>query len=374
MKILLIIPGINKKYNDNAYSYIHMHSQGAQIQVITSKLRETKGAGSDAPYENMDGIKIHRIYENFREQTSFPVKKYKQVYKIVTKFKPDLIFCSQQRNMKLAVKIKNDFNIPILLLVEFAYNSKNPFTLVGFLKGRLPVAASRLLVSTYWKWLRKHSSAIITCYHGDKKRLQRLSDKYTKTYYIPWPTYRSPSVTNVKKNVGRGIFIGALSKHKNIVEFSHTLPLIFGSTPVKEFYIVGSGDFQYIVQSLIEKFPDKIKYIPSIERNEALKLIASSFFAYAPMHYGGWGFLGDCWAVKTPIIATHNDYELINEMDSIVTSAQSTVNAINRLYSDKELYQTIQNSGYDRFEKYHTADAVGKQYMEVVKTVLESSG
>lgn len=370
MRILLIIPGINKTYNDNAYSYIYIHKLGADISVISNRLRITKGIGIETPYECMDGIYVHRIYNNFKEQTSFPIRQYHRVHRIVEEFQPDLIFCSQQKNMRLAVKLKKHFKIPIILLVEFAYNTKNPFRLIGKKKLLRFNIFGRVFAKMYWKWLCRNSSAIITCYHGDKSNFEKLSINNTPIYYVPWPAYPTSDPSSIKKVKGRGIYIGALAHHKNIPEFDSTLPKLFDSTPTEEFYIVGSGEYQYTVNALEKLYANRIRHIPSLPREKALELIASSYYAYTPVEYGGWGFIGDCWSMKTPIIATHNDYDLKNNSDSLITSTEKIVDTINELYDNNQLYEKIQNGGYERFRKYHNAETVGKKYIEIMESVL----
>lgn len=370
MKILLIIPGINKKYNDNAHSFIAMKNQGADVVIITNRLRITKGPSIEPPYEVMDGIPVHRIYKNFTEQSFFPFRKFHRVYRIAEKLRPDIIFCAQQRNMVLAAKLKRIFKVPVLLSVEFALNANRPFLLLGAGEGKVPRIVGKLLADIYWRWLRSYSSTIITCYHDDKANFNRLSNNITGIHYVPWPTHLNSNFKGIQKIRGRGIFIGALTRHKNISEFNFTLPRIFNETPTKEFYIIGSGEYKNRISSLMKKYPDKIKYIPSIERDKALELIASSYYAYAPMKWGGWGFIGDCWAVKTPIIATNNDYELVNNDDSLITSPENIVDIINKLYGDDQLYGKIQNGGFERYDKYHTAEAVGKEYFNIAKTLV----
>lgn len=369
MKILLIIPGMDESC-DNAHSYIHMQKIGVDVKVITNRVRSTKGPGLDPPFSKMEGMEIHRLFWNFKEQASPPENKYRQVYDFAKKFNPDIILCSQQKNMHLAKRLKKDIGVPIVLLVEFAYDSKNPFRLIGKKHVFKFNFAGAIAAKIYWIWLCRHSSAIITCYHGDQPNFKNLSAFNTPLFYFAWPAAPTIDPGTIEKIRSRGIYIGALTEHKNIEEFRETLPLIFENTPTKEFFIVGSGIHDDIVKELKQEFPEQIIHIPSLPRKKALELIAGSYFAYTPAVYGGWGFFGDCWSMKTPVVATHNDYSLVNEKDSLVTQANNISEPINVLYDDESLYHNLRDGGYERFSKWHKAEAIGEKYLEILKSVL----
>lgn len=163
----------------------------------------------------------------------------------------------------------------------------------------------------------------------------------------------------------RAIFIGSFDAHKNFSEFKKVLPELFSKTPVKEFYFVGSGHYLYVVNELRRLFPDKIKHISIMSREECLKLISSSYFCYSPALRGGWGFIGDAWAMKTPIVITCNHYNFNDGIDSIVADTESIVERISHLYNDSSFYKKIAMGGYERFKDKHSAEKVGQKYLDV---------
>ena len=359
------------EYCDNAHSYMHMQKMGADIKTVTSRVRTTKGPGLNEPYSIMGGMEIHRIFWDFREQASVPHEKYRQVYDLAENINPDIILCSQQKNMHLALRLKRDLKIPIVLLVEFAYDRKNPFRLIGKKHLFKFNMAAALPAKIYWMWLCRHASAIITCYHRDQLNFKKLSSFNTPLFYVPWPAAPTNiNINAVKKNLGRGIYIGALTEHKNIQEFTTTLPLILDRTPVKEFLIIGSGMSEDVVYGLKTRYPGRISHMPSVPRDKALELIAGSYFAYTPALYGGWGFFGDCWSMKTPVVATHNDYALINGQDSLICNKESISDTINQLYNDENLYHKLVEEGYARFCRSHRAEVIGERYLEILKSVI----
>ncbi len=369
MRILCLYPAMSKKYNDMAYVLIYLHKLGIELGVIASRTYVSKGRVMVPKYEDMDGIPIFRVHGTFKEQSSGLIKKYNEVYKTAKKFHPDIIFCSQQFNMFIAQRLKKDLHIPIVLLVEFA---NDPLKLVKrrWYLGLKPLAHP--VADLYWRWLSKNTKAIITSYIGDKKYLKGLSRYGTQVYYIPWCNHipSEISLRPVKKKTLRGVYVGSLSKWKNTDEFAKTVPVILELTPVKEFVIVGPGSGVDVVKKLKKQYGERVKYIESLPRVEALKLIQDSFFAYTPVKSGGWGFIGDSWGVKTPLIITHNEYEFKGRIDSLIVDDLDIIHLrINELYENPQLYRKLQESGFKRYQRDHSAKSVGDKLLGVFESV-----
>jgi glycosyltransferase involved in cell wall biosynthesis len=371
MKILLITPGINKDFNDNIFSYSYISNKGNQICAISNQKSTTKGYSISKTNENIHGIEVHRIYRDFNEQVFFPIKKFEVVKKIVDDFKPEIIMCSQQKNLYLGKKIKKDYGIPLVLLVEFGYNQNFPFRLIGkerFIKNR---RIGAIIAKIYWKWICKHADGIITCNPNDASNFRELKKFNKNIFYIPWPSFPNYKVPEKFRKENRGIFIGALDPHKNISEFNETLPKIFKQSKIDQFLVVGQGKDIFIIKELQRKYPNRLLHIPNVARKEALEIIAKSYFAYVPAKYGAWGFIGDCWAMKTPIITTTNHYNFINRKDSIVCQKENIGFVIDSLQKDIHGYTKLQNYGYKRFHNFHHAFKIGEKYIEIFKSILK---
>jgi glycosyltransferase involved in cell wall biosynthesis len=137
------------------------------------------------------------------------------------------------------------------------------------------------------------------------------------TYARAWPAYVPESIEFPAKDRFRGIYAGLLVPLKNTQEFAHVLPLVLQNTPTRKFVIIGLGSHVSIIKKLQDEFGDAIEYIPRLPRVEVLKLIGGSYFAYTPVKRGGWGFIGDCWGTKTPVLLSHNVYAS-EEVDATV--------------------------------------------------------
>jgi glycosyltransferase involved in cell wall biosynthesis len=367
LNILCIFPGMDKQVNDNAYMLIRLREKGVKLTIIAGRSLSLKGEGCLPTFEDMDGIHIHRLYKNLQDMFLFPCKKINRILEIAKDLKPDLIFCDQELNMRLALLVQKSLKKPIVLLVEDAgrifsgesYNSRklrSIMSLFGIPHG-----------SKFWSWLCEKSNVLITCSPRDQQILGLLSKHNRPVFYLPWPSHIPTDLMldSIREN-GRGIYVGSLYPFKNTQEFEKTLPLILEKTKTKEFLVVGTGPHVPIIKELKKKYGEGIRYIDHLSRDNALRLISNSYYAYSPVKLGGWGFIGDCWSMRTPIVMTHNDDYVINNVNALVARTENDLIAsINRLYEDTQLYRNLQTNGYEEYEK-RRADVIGDKLFTIL--------
>jgi glycosyltransferase involved in cell wall biosynthesis len=363
---------MNKATNDNAAILVRLYERGAKPVLITSKSLGLKGLGGLPSYENMDGVPIHRLYRDFREMVLFPRKHLAKVLQIAKSLGPDLILCSEQGNMRLALIIQKYFNKPIVLYVEdagriFSGEVDNDLKKRVFLNFvGIPAGAQ-----TFWRWLCEKAAVLISSHPRDQRILNFLSNG-KPMFHLPWPSYVPDDFkSSIFRDKTQGIYVGSLMPFKNTQEFQWTLPLILEKTKVKKFVVIGPGPHAALIKKLKEKYGNRIGYIPQVSRNEALRIISSSFFAYTPVRRGGWGFICDCWSMKTPIVMTHNDDCYVSDRVNVLLSKSEAdlVENINQLYDNAELYNKLQGNGYEEYTK-HTAEVIGDKLYDILKTAL----
>lgn len=373
MRVLAIYPGMDKRFNDNAHALIELNQMGVDLKIVTSQRSALKSTQSSVEFENMAGVFIHRIYRDYNEQISKPFRKYHQIQKMVKHFKPDLIFCSQQLNMPLAKRLKIDFKIPVVLLVEFA---KDPVLLLGKRRAYLGIKSlAKPIAALYWRWLCHLSEAVITCNPGDRQYLTKLASLGGKpVYFVGWCNQvpEDANRNDLMRIAGRGIYAGSLLKHsfKNSDELLSTIPMILEHTPTQEFIIIGNGVLSESIEKMVRQWSGRLRHIKELTRSEVWNLIASSFYAYTPVKAGGWGFIGDSWTSQTPLVITHNGYEFTHGQDAILADPEKIYETINELYRNKQIYTEIQKGGYNRYQAFHTAKQVAAQYYKIFENCL----
>jgi glycosyltransferase involved in cell wall biosynthesis len=372
MNILLITPGINKRFNDNYHAYSYIADNNNNVLAISNKESTAKGGAlHEDPEVEVDGsLVIHRIFNSMREQQSFfrrlPYKK--KVKNLISEFRPDVIFCEEISNLKFALDIKNELGIPIVLRTEFAFDAHDPYRNMGRLLKlfKNPLTGDRLaslVGGLIWRWAYNNVDAVISCYYEDAPKQPEVYN--TPFYYVPWPTYH-PNIKGESKMVkDRAVFIGAFVPHKNLNEFLDTIPKLLKKTPLKEFCFVGTGQDIAIIEQLKVSYPESIQHYHSLSREECLKLIRDSFFSYSPATWGGWGFIGDSWAMGTPVVVTHNHYGFCDNIDSVVTVPEEIVNRVNLLYENEPYFERVGAGGHKRYLENHTANAVGARFLEI---------
>ncbi|MDG2091637.1 MAG: glycosyltransferase [SAR86 cluster bacterium] len=372
MNILLITPGINKTFNDNYQSYRYIADNNNDVLAISNKESTAKGGSLHKDLEvEVDGsLVIHRVFNTKREQQSFlrrlPYKK--KLKNLVSEFRPDVIFCEEISNLRLALEMKREYGVPVILRTEFAFNSNYPYRSMGRLLKifKNPLTGDRLASAVgglIWRWAYSKVDSVISCFHEDVTKEPKVNN--TPFYYVPWPTFHPKIEGETKRRKDRAVFIGAFESHKNIPELLVTIPELLQKTPLKEFCFVGGGSDLGVIEQLKASYPDSITHIQSLSREECLKLIRDSFFAYSPATRGGWGFVGDSWAMQTPIILTHNHYGFCDDIDSVVATPQDIANRVNSLYKNESEFDRVRMGGYKRYVENHAADAIGARFLEI---------
>ena len=379
IKILLITPGITSNYNDNFHAYKYIANAGNHILALSQKININKGYDQppNSEYEKISGIEIYRLFDSIRQIKSIISHqiKFKQICHKINDFKPDVIFAEELTCLPLAIKIKKKYKLPLVLRVEFAYDERRPYQTFGnklkYFKNKITSDwLSKLIGRLIWEWACKNIDSLITCYYEDSLRKITTNGKL-KSYYVPWSSHIPPNLNKNNLRDNYGIFIGSFDKHKNLIEFSETIPFIFENTKVDKFYIIGYGEDIQIINNLKELYPNKLIHIISLDREDCLKLIKAALFSYSPAIRGGWGFIGDSWAAGTPLIVTHNHYGFIDDEDTIVANKSNIAVRINQLY-DPIYFKSISTGGFLRYKNRHSAVYVGQQYLKICSDLISS--
>jgi len=90
-----------------------------------------------------------------------------------------------------------------------------------------------------------------------------------------------------------------------------------------------------------------------------------------PLIKGGWGFIGDCWSMKTPVVMTHNDNYVTNNVNALVAeNEKALIQKINLLYEEPELYKKLQSNGYEE-SKRRRAEIVSNELYTIFTRTIE---
>ncbi len=375
LNIVSIYPNLSVKLSSFAQVPVYFGEQGHKTIVITcQQMNAFKGEWSFPEQEMIGGTLFYRPYDNLTEQYDQPPAHYGVLKEKLRDFNPQIIFCSGQGNIKLVRMIKKDFNIPAILLSEYATDPLMVLQVRGT-KSLRKLKLGFILKPFryfYWKKLCRIFDAIMVACFSDKKHLDKLSYFGAKIHYAPWCN-QIPEFKKQPREKGTGIHIGSLQPFKNSQELIKTIPIILEKTPTEKFVVIGPGPIAAGVLRLKQRYGRRIEYIKSLPRQEAISYLARSFYAYTPVTNAGLGFIGDSWGARTPLVATHDVGGFLKNREDTLISEQvmSVDRVISELYDNDQLYNSLIENGYRRYLKHHTKEAVGQNYLSVFSSLIK---
>ena len=376
MKMVFTFPFCSPEVNSISGGPIYIGSQGHDVLVVTARRAESlKGSVSAPASETIQGTEFFRPYSHAKDLTWRPQVCWLDVQKKVIEHTPHVVIGFGDPFYRLPLMISRYFNIPLVMFFEYLRPEKIslPIRGSGKIKRVFPTfyrRCSRL----FRRYLFKQCSAIMFSYYGDRPLIPTLKAICKAVHYVPWCTEMRDVGHTVKRKRNVGIYIGSLTTFKNAAELVENIPLILEHTETEQFIVVGPGEFAPQIRQLSEKYKPKIKYIESLSRTEAMRLLRSTGYGYTPVTDSGLGFIGDCWGTETPLIASHRlDGFLRKDVDTLIAdSAHELPHVINSLLVSDELFERMQRGGKKRYESDHTAQAVGGKYLQILQKAIQS--
>jgi len=367
MRILAIYPGLNPVFDEVSHALPPLVRSGCQVLVLTTKLSDLKSTEQAAAFEHFQGVDIHRLYANPAELHANPVALLSASEQLAVDFKPDLIFLNSTHSLPLGRRLAVRLRVPSILRME----SYDPLSYIRrrFYAG-IPLIG-KALGPVGWRYLASRNSALMVNDPADLARLSRISLRHTPTYYAAHCAQQPEGLTlAAQRDRDEMIYVGSLTRHKNCAVWLKTVPLLFEKTPLKRFTVVGRGAEMPVVDALRKRFGKRIHHIPGVTRVEALQRISAAWFAYTESSTG-WGFLCDAWSTHTPVLCPRSTFCIVPGWSGLMPRDDpSLVASVRRLYEDPSYYEGLQDGGAMRYRSEHTAEVVGRQYLQIFREVV----
>jgi len=376
MKLLFIYPFCSPEINSISGGPLYLGANGHEVLLVTSRVADSlKGRVSAPEQEQFESTEFYRPFAHSRELIDSPFVCWQQLEKKITEFQPDAIFGFGEFNYKLLFRIKNQFEIPLYLYMEYLRQEKIAFPMRGrsIMKRFLP-AMHNWFAAQFQKKLSKNVKAIMYAYYGDSVYAEKVASYGAPVHYVPWcnEVYgRTEAVEkNSKKDKSTGLYIGSLEEFKNAAELVKAIPIILEQTNTSTFTVVGPGTYAVEIKKLLKQYPNRLFYKESIPRSEAMQMIRNAGYGFTPVKDCGLGFIGDCWSSSIPLISIY-DLEgfLNNGVDTLViNNIENLSSSVNNLIKTEALYNSYCEKGLRRYNQNYTAQAVGERYLMVAKT------
>jgi glycosyltransferase involved in cell wall biosynthesis len=377
MRIVFTAPFWSRAVNSICRGPIYLADQGHDILIITSQESDSlKGKVSAPKQEIVEGAEFFRPYANSKDFTWSPQLCWPEVREKIAGFEPDVIVGFGDLFYRLPLRISRHFNVSLVMFFEYLRLDKFSLPFRG--GGKIRKLFPRLYCfcsSIFRRYLVKQCSAVMFSYYGDRALMSKIERYCPIVLYVPWCTETDDRADNVARDRKTGIYIGSLAAFKNAAELVEAIPVILDQSDTERFIVVGPGEYATHIKQLAGQYGHRLLYIESVPRSEAMRLLRSSGYGYTPVTDCGLGFIGDCWGTGTPLITTHELAGFIgNGIDTLVADGiQDLPGKINSILNSDEMFERLQTGGRERYKASYTAQAVGDEYLKVLREVVAAS-
>lgn len=379
MKILCFYPSLDLRVDAIAEVPLAISKRGHEVLVLGSHSVNSLKGRYELPRDERHGtLRFFRPFTSYRQMRYSSRAVLEPIREEIRDFHPDIIFCSGEFNLRVArffQKAEQSRRPPLVLLMEFLSADR---IIYPRLKGYNALRACkmqwlfRFFRSIYLRRIARWIDALICVEYQPEASARAIFEKrHIPVCHIPWTA--KARGTPSKKEALSGIHIGSLEAFKNAGEFLQTLPLILENSRTTRFEVIGPGPYAEDIRRLQQKYPGRLIYTESVPREEAEALIAKRCYGYTPVRAGGLGFIADCWAQRTALIATSslNGYLQSGEDCLIADAPEKIAETVNRLLEDDMLRKKLEENGYQRYLHDHTPEHIADQYIDLFTSVLE---
>ena len=263
----------------------------------------------DKKRENDDlyNFKIYRKWSIKIQQDQYLANPFytRKLDRIIKDFKPDIIHCHSQTSMLIvALKIKKKYNIPCICTMhtKYSYNYNNNIKLKWVVKLMCKLIGNKLkkvdklitVSKDFTKELAKYG------YYDDFQVIKNGANIEAKEYDEQIKTLAIKKL-NMNPKDNNLLFVGHISKIKNIDFIIDSLEILYNTFPQFKLYLVGNGEnekyFQNRIASSVIKdnvvftgvimnkqllssiyYNSKLFLFPSIADNDSLTIIEAATF------------------------------------------------------------------------------------------------
>ena len=363
LKVVAIYPAFAPEINEMAVTWQHLTAAGlVECRVLAGENDILKATRSALGVQRLPNLEIFRV-----PGVLGPGQLDDAAVAWAADFKPDVIFCALQVNVRHARRIARRCGAPILLHVETWLDS----TLMAR-RQYLGIQALRPIVAGARRvWYRRQVKAVAFSNPQEIPDLQASAGMH----YLAWPHPRWSASLGQKREVralDTVVHVGSLHRWKGAERLGEYGERLLRDDPESKLLIVGPiGD--EVARRAIDRLQGwlangRFRHLERLPRAEAMEHIGHSLAAISPHHIGGWGLIGDAWQCGTPVIGVDSHYDIREGSNALVaSSAAAFVSAVRRLRSDAQLWQALSCEGQHTAEAQHGVDVVAGQLLEFLQ-------
>ena len=366
MKVAAIYPAFAPEINEMAMAWQRLTDAGlVQCRVVTGKDDRLKATVSAQGIQRLPNLEILRV-----PGLVVGGQLDDAAVEWAAEFKPDVIFSALQVNIGHARRIARRSPAPILLHAEAWLDSTvMQRRLYLGIQPLRPIVARAIRV-----WYRRQVDRVAFSNPPEIADLQASAGMH----YLAWPHPRwsaAPIRAREARALDTVVHVGFLCRWKAAKRLGEYCERLLRDDPQSKLVIVGPvGDkaARRAIDSLRGWLAEgRFRHVERLPRSEAIELIGRSLAVISPLHFGGWGLIGDAWGCGTPVIAADSHYDIQEGSNAVVAPcAADFVSAVRRLRSDARRWQALSSGGQHTAESQHGLDVVAGQLLDILRATV----
>jgi glycosyltransferase involved in cell wall biosynthesis len=371
LNILVTIPALDLAVNDIGQALKWIADQGHEVVCLAARSNPSKSIRTSTKETVLGRLRILRPWPSYEFAILLPEVAALLAMKALRDIRFDAVLCIQDFNLPLTRSLLAATGIdrPVAVLYEQAWRAATTNTMRAISRLGYRVRG-RPTGTEFYRWVGHHADAIITCDPSDVEHLDKLRNLHPNTQYVPWCTDPGNLGPPGIPEKGSAIFAGALAANKNPRALLVAVRKLLDRGLIRKFRLITSNQFRPGIGEWRDELGPSLEIYLGLSLAEVARLLTVSEFAMSAAAPGGWGFIGHCWATRTPIVLLRRN-EFVKDLDSVlpVWSYGSLEEAVGTLVDDGELRGRMCLAGLTAFKENHSAQAVGRRLLDVLESI-----
>jgi glycosyltransferase involved in cell wall biosynthesis len=372
LRILAIIPALNLEVNDIGQALSWIANQGNDVLCLAARQNPSKSRVKSASRETLAGLTIVRPWTSYELPAEAPELAAMLALRALPREGYDVVLCIQ------------DYNLPLARRIQRIRGSRAPTVVLVEQAGRLAtseVSNTRLQLShrlhgfrsrpEFFKWVAASCQMVITCDPSDLGRMESLQNLGSRVEYVPWCTDPGCRRAGDGHDEGTAIYAGSLTRNKNPDTLLAVARRLIEESVIHRFTLVLPTGKGATIDRWKSALGTKLSLHSSLDLGAVAKLIERAQFGLTAASPGGWGFIGNCWALKTPVVMLEPN-EFLTEPSAAFEAWRhpDPLDALSQFVRTSDRQLIVQNAGYEVFERFHSARAVGERIIGALRSVV----
>jgi glycogen(starch) synthase len=357
-----------------------MAKHGAEVHILTV------GGHDSVPYEEQDGVKVHRImpyslsapdFRTWIKHLNFGLLEYGVT--LINSLKGvDIVHAHDWLVAFAGRALKHSFKIPMVATVHATEYGRN---------SGLHNDNQRYISDVEW-WLTYEAWRVIVCSSYMERELKGFFQLPADKITVVSNGVSLEEFSTKYKLVGYGkekyiFFIGRLVREKGVQVLIDAAPKILSRFPEARFIIAGTGPYEERLRAKVREcgVENRVYFAGYVNDEMRNKLYAQSNVAVFPSLYEPFGIVAlEAMAVRTPVVVSDTGglgeivEHGIDGLKSYMGSPDSLADNIMAVLGDNELAEKLKVNGYQKARNIYSWFAVAGQTLDIYEEVILQSG